>query len=127
MSLDCGSFPKGNGSVSLIGRDAGRSLETSDLVYPDPIVADPRIEIFANVCGEVLCRRVEFFIERRKFVQIPVIQVVDDLVGRVFQIAKVDEQSDIVQLRSAGVDLDLVVVSVQILAFSLVTAQLMRG
>src|SRR5215216_5291515 len=55
------------------------------------------------------------------------VQVRHDFIRRRFQFHKVDQQADIIQLASARVDLDLVVVSVQVLTLPPVTAQLMRA
>jgi len=54
------------------------------------------------------------------------VEILDDLVGGRFKIAEIDEQANIIQLLTACVDLDLVVVAVQVLALSLVPTQLVR-
>ena len=56
------------------------------------------------------------------------IKITRDLVGRLFEVAEIDQETDIVEFFTAGIDLDLVIMSVKIFALSLVAAQLVgRG
>ena len=55
------------------------------------------------------------------------VEITHDLVGRVLEIAEIYEQTDIVQLAPARVNFYFIIVTVEIFAFSLVAAQLMRA
>ena len=110
----------------LVGGNAGRSLETPDFVYLNSLILDSAVDVFQDVPRKVLSRRVQLLVEWRQFVDVAMVEVLYDLVGGSLQITEVDEQADVVQLLTPSIDLDLVIVTVQVLALPLITAQLMR-
>src|SRR5262249_35839276 len=91
------------------------------------VVVDRAADLVEEEHGEVLGRRVQLDVERRELVDVLVVEVVDDALGRVLEVAKVDEQADVVQSLAADMHLDLVVVAVRVLALSAVPAQRMRA
>ena len=111
----------------MISRDACRRFETADLVNLDPFISDTAVHIFHNISRKILRGGVQLFIERRKLVDVSVIEISHDLVSGRFEIDEVDQESDVVQLLAARVDLDLVIVTVQVLTLPFVPPQLVRG
>jgi hypothetical protein len=85
-----------------------------------------RRDAFENVFGEILGRRLQL-IKRRQLIDVAVIEIVNQFISRRLQLNKVDEQPNVVQLATASVDLNLIVVSVQVFALPLVAAQLVRA
>src|SRR4029079_10533236 len=76
---------------------------------------------------EVLGRWVELDVERGEIVDVLVVEVINDALRRIFQLAEIDEQADVVELVTAHVDFDLVVVTVRVLALPTVPAQRMSA
>lgn len=111
--------------IKLIGRNAGGRFKTPDLIDLNAVVGDACVEVFEKVAGQVFSRRVKFLVKGRQFIDISVIEVCNDLVGSRFEIAKIDEQTNIIQLLAAGENLDLIIVPMQVLALPLIPAQLM--
>ena len=102
----------------MVGRDARRCFEATHFVDLHAIVAHSLRDALQHVLREILGRRLQL-IERRQFVDVAVVQVGDNFIRGRFQFHKVDQQSDIIQLTAARVDLDLVVVAVQVSHFPL--------
>src|SRR5215207_6825742 len=90
-------------SCYLISRDARRRLVAAHLVNLHAFVADARIQVFADVAREVFSRRIQFLVKRRQLVQVSMVEIADNFVRRFFQIAEIDQQTDVVQLRAARV------------------------
>jgi hypothetical protein len=55
-----------------------------------------------------------------------VVEIFNNLVRRLFQIAEIYQKPDIIKLRAFGINLDLIIMPVQVFAFPFLTAQLMR-
>ena len=113
--------------TDLIRGDACRRFEAADLVDLDAFIGDAAVHIFQNISRKILRGGVQLFIERRKLVDVSVIEILHDLVSGRFEIDEVDQESDVVQLLAARIDLDPVIVTMKVLALPLVPAQLMRG
>ena len=111
----------------MVGSDACRRLITANLVHADAVVADAGVQVLQKITGKIFGRRIELLVEGRQFVQIAVIEIFNDLVGRFLEIAEIDKQADVIQFLAAGKDLDLVIVAMQVLALPFVAAQLVGG
>src|SRR5688500_16965727 len=86
-----------NSLAKLLGGDACRRFKTADLIDLHPFVGDACIKILEEIAGQVLGRRVKLLVKRRQLVQIAVVEIFDYLVGGGFEVAKIDEQTDIIQ------------------------------
>ena len=113
--------------AQLIGCDTCRGFVTTDLVNSNTVVNYSGVQVFDEIAGDVLGRRVQLFIKRWELIKIAVVEIRYYLVSGALKIAKIDEQPDIVQLLTPGKDLDLVIMAVQVFTFSLIPAQLMCG
>src|SRR5688572_31347138 len=107
-------------NIDLVCGNAGWGFIAADLVDPHAVVADSAVKVFDKVPGDVLGGRVQLFVEGRQLVKVAVVEIGDDLVGRLLQVAEIDQQADIVQLLAAGKYLDLIIMSVQVLTLSLI-------
>jgi hypothetical protein len=69
---------------NLVSRDAGRRFVAADLVYLYTVVADLSVQVFENVAGQVLCRWIEFLVERRQLVDIPMVEITHNIIRCLF-------------------------------------------
>ncbi len=104
--------------IELVSGNARRCFEATNFVDLHAIVANSLRHAFQNILREVLSRRLQF-IKRRQLVDVSVVQVSHNFIRRRFQLNKIDQQTDVVQLASARVDLDLVVVACRFSHFPL--------
>jgi hypothetical protein len=113
--------------VYLVGSHARWRFIAADLVDFHALVADLAIEVFKDKPSEILCRRIQFLIKRRQLVDIAMIEIFDDGVGRFFQIDKIDQEADVILLFAFRKYLEPIIMAVKVLALSLVAAQLVRA
>ena len=82
--------------IDLVRSDTRRRLETPDFIDPYTLVANACVEVFKKIAGKILGGRIEFLVKRRQFVEVAVVEVFHDLVGGRFEIAKIDQQANVV-------------------------------
>jgi hypothetical protein len=109
----------------VVGRRARGRLPDADFVDLNSIRIDLPTDFGVEELREVLGRRVEVFVEGRKLVDVLVIEVVDDALGRFLELAKIDEEADVVESLAADVDLDLIIVAVRVLTLAAIAAERM--
>src|SRR5687768_2500382 len=102
--------------IDLVSSYARRCFKASDLVYLDTLVSNPTVQVFQNISRQIFSRRVQLLVERRELVDVSMVEVFYDLIRGGLEVNEVDQQSDVVELLAAGVDLDLVIVTVKVLA-----------
>src|SRR5215217_7510203 len=113
-------------SVELVGGDAGGRFEATDFVDLHAVITYSFRHSLQHILREVLCRGLQF-VEWRQLVDVPMIEIRHDLIRRRFQLHEINQQADVIQLTSARIDLNLVVVAMQILTLAPVAAQLVRA
>ena len=114
-------------TVYLIGRYACRRFKAPYFIYLDAVVFDPRIEVLEKIAGEIFGRRIKLLVKGRQFVDVAMVEVANDLVSYGLQITKIDQQAYVIQFLPTRKDLDLVIVTVKVLAFAFIAAKLVSG
>src|SRR5262245_44081637 len=66
---------------------------------------------------------VKFNVKRRQVIDVLVVKIFNNSPSRGFEVFEINQQTDVIELSAANVDLNSVVMSVGILAFSVITAQ----